>query len=140
MYINSNNVHFDQQSNLNRTVDISTARNSEYTIKRLDICTPYWLVLRSATCASEASSEPVKLDIEDYKPFDLTFDLKEESTCASFSQTNSEQAIINIENEMKEAFLSSECKSLTSSTFTVSCFAGSSISCDKNSRSVVVFR
>ena len=61
------------QNNLNRTVDISTARNS-VTINRLGICTPYWLVLRSATCASDASSEPVKLDIEDYKPFDLTFD------------------------------------------------------------------
>ncbi len=106
------------QDNLIRSDKVSSSTDTEIDFTRLDVCTPYWFVVRTATCGDAASSAPTKVDLDDTKLFELSCKLKDDNICTSFIQTESEQTVSNIEDSMNSTLRSTDC-----GAFAVSCFA-----------------
>ncbi len=100
------------------------------------MCTPYWFVVRAATCGDAASSAQTKVDLDDTKLFELSFKLKDDNSCTSFIQTESKQTVSIIEESMNSTLRSTDCDP----AFAVSCFAGSAVTCSGSDASLVYFR
>ncbi len=114
---------------------MSSPINTAISLTELDVCTPYWFVVRAATCGDAASSAPVKVDLDDTKLFELSFKLEDADRCTSFKQSESKQTVSKIEDLMNITLLSTDC-----GAFAVSCFAGSVLTCDGSDASLVYFR
>ncbi len=114
---------------------MSSSTDNTIDIVGLDVCTPYWLVVRAATCGDESSSSPVKVDVEETTPFELNFKLEDYSSCTSFIQSETESTVTNLEQAMTDALLSSDC-----GVVSVTCYAGSTVTCSRSDASLVYFR
>ncbi|XP_064384964.1 uncharacterized protein LOC135333878 isoform X2 [Halichondria panicea] len=122
------------EDNLIRSDKVSSPINTAISLTELDVCTPYWFVVRAATCGDAASSAPVKVDLDDTKLFELSFKLEDADRCTSFKQSESKQTVSKIEDLMNITLLSTDC-----GAFAVSCFAGSVLTCDGSDASLVYF-
>lgn len=104
-----------------------------YDIPGLDICTPYWLVARAATCGAEANSVPFKLDLGDAALFTLDLQLQQE--CSAWININNAMKINAIEKALNETLYDTPCKLIL-----VNCFSGSTLTCSAKDSTYAAFR
>ena len=84
---------------------MSSSTDTEIDLTGLDVCTPYWFMVRAATCGDAASSTPMKVDLDDTKLFELSFKLEDADRCTSFKQSENDQTVSNIEDIMNNTLL-----------------------------------
>lgn len=117
-----------------RTENVPDNQDS-YVLNNLEVCTSYQIVIRAATCADEATSDAVSINVEDITKFDLILEKNDGTMCTDFIRADTSDVVTMIEDAMRNALLINNCGSSS-----VTCFSDSTLECSREDPNNVYFR